>query len=90
MKFKFLTTKLMTPHLHSRTPTERRGLGRSRSGNGITSSETISLEIRFHMIAPNDLFWRVELTSNSTDFSGLLSGRDLVYFGDAPNTLPQG
>ena len=27
-------------------------------GNGITSSETISLEIRFHMIAPNDLFWR--------------------------------
>ena len=59
-------------------------------GNGITSSETISLEIRFHMIAPMSYSGEVRLTSNSTDFSGLLSGRDLVYFGDAPNTLPQG
>ena len=59
-------------------------------GNGITSSEAISLEIRFHMIAPMTYSGEVELTSNSTDFSGLSSNGDLVYFGDAPNTLPQG
>ena len=59
-------------------------------GNGITSSEAISLEIRFHMIAPMTYSGEVMLTSNSTDFSGLLSNGDLVYFGDAPNTLPLG
>ena len=42
------------------------------------------------MIAPMTYSGEVELTSNSTDFSGLSSNGDLVYFGDAPNTLPLG
>ena len=56
--------------------------------NGITSSRAISLEIRFHMMVPMTYSGEIELTSNSTDFSGLLSGRDSVYLGDAPDILP--
>lgn len=56
--------------------------------DGITSSGAISLEIRFHVMAPMIYSGEVKLTSNSTDFSGLLISGDRVYFGDAPDNLP--
>ena len=40
------------------------------------------------MMVPMTYSGEIKLTSSSTDFSGLLSGRDSVYLGDAPDILP--
>lgn len=55
---------------------------------GITSQETISLEIRFHTVSPSTWSGGITLGTSSTDYSGLLGGDRLPYYGDAPDNLP--
>lgn len=71
-------------HLLDGSTSEKMG-----NSTGMTSHDTISLEIRITSIVEGEWGLQLTLESESSDFSGSLGTDKRVFVGDAPNRLPK-